>query len=67
MNPRTIEIQVAQVMKLTVLLTLVLNQIQNIEKEIESGLTNLTLTGTAVAIFLERQIGLILSWAQAIL
>ena len=64
MNPRTIEIQVAQVMKLT-LLTLVLSQIRNIEKEIESGLTNLTLTGTAVAIFLERQIGLILSWAQA--
>ena len=66
MNPRTIEIQVAQVMKLT-LLTLVLSQIRNIEKEIESDLTNLTLTGTAVAIFLERQIGLILSWAQAIL
>ena len=66
MNPRTIEIQAAQVMKLT-LLTLVLSQIRNIEKEIESDLTNLTLTGTAVAIFLERQIGLILSWAQAIL
>ena len=66
MNPRTIEIQVAQVMKLT-LLTLVLSQIRSIEKEIESDLTNLTLTGTAVAIFLERQIGLILSWAQAIL
>ena len=51
MNPRTIEIQVAQVMKLT-LLTLVLSQIKSIEKEIESDLTNLTLTGTAVAIFL---------------
>ena len=66
MNPRTIEIQAAQVMKLT-LLTLVLSQIKNIEKEIETDLTNLTLTGTAVAIFLERQIGLIPSWAQATL